>query len=260
MMRVHLHTVCWNDMAHLEFFFRHYTPWVDHFWIHDDGSTDGSLELLAKRNDVTVVPLKRQNAESWVLSAKAIYDTSWMQSRGIADWVIVTNIDEHLYHPNMPEYLTQMRKDGVTAIPALGYQMIARDMPSPDSTLSNDVPFGAPWKQMSKLQIFRPDTMERSDFAPGRHSVQFDGTVIYPEHDVVLNLHYKYLGLEDVKDRHAAQAERLKAIDLEKGWGHKYHWSFESLKQDFEGFEQALVDIHEHTDHHTSHKQPRWWR
>ena len=247
-------------MAHLAFFFRHYAPWVDHFWIHDDGSTDGGLEFLAERDDVTVVPLVRQNADSWILSAKAVYDTSWMQSRTTADWVVVTNIDEHLYHPNMPEYLTRMYKNGVTAIPALGYQMIARNMPPAHSTLFRDVPFGAPWGRMSKLQMFRPNFMRSSDFAPGRHSVRFDGTVVYPRQDEVLNLHYKYLGLDQVICRHAAQAERLKRLDRDKGWGHKYHWPIEDLIQDFEGFEQASIDVHGLTDHHTSHKEFRWWR
>ena len=50
-MRVHLHTVCWNDADRLEFFFRHYEPWVEHFWIHDDGS----LDIIEARPDVTVL-------------------------------------------------------------------------------------------------------------------------------------------------------------------------------------------------------------
>jgi hypothetical protein len=45
----------------------------------------------------------------------------WDESRGIADWVIVTDIDEHLYHLDLYNYLAQCRIRGVVfLVPALG--------------------------------------------------------------------------------------------------------------------------------------------
>ncbi|MEP3297823.1 MAG: glycosyltransferase family 2 protein [Pseudoruegeria sp.] len=258
-MKVHLHTVAWNDRRMLEFFFAHYSPWVSHFFIHDDGSDDGTNEFLAARSDVTVIPLKRIHPDSWVLSAKNIYDTSWHSSCGHSDWVVVTNIDEHLHHPDMPTYLATQHASGVTAIAALGYQMLSEDWPESASLLWRDRPMGAPWKQMSKLQFFRPDQINRTDFAPGRHTVELEGNVKLPPTDEVTNLHYKYMDVALVQARHEAQRDRLGSFDRVKGWGHKYSWDFGALDADFETFKRALVDTR-NRDHHGLHNEPRWWR
>ncbi|GEM_PF-3829147 len=85
---------------------------------------DASLKFLAARKDVTVLPLVRAVKDSCVLSAKNIYDTSWHTNKGIADWVVIANIDELLFHPDMLSYLYHMHQSGVTAIPAFGFQMI----------------------------------------------------------------------------------------------------------------------------------------
>lgn len=129
-MEVHLHTVAWNDADLLGFFFDHYTPWVNHFVIHDDGSDDGTVERLTARRDVTFVPLRRAHVDSWVLSAQHVYNTSWHASRGQADWVVVANFDEHLHHADMRAYLEAQRASGVSVVPALGYQMLSEDWPT----------------------------------------------------------------------------------------------------------------------------------
>ena len=258
-MRVHLHTLCWNDRRMLDYFFRHYEPWVDRFYIFDDHSTDGTLEYLQARSDVVVEPLRRIDPDSWVLSAKHIYDTDWMRSIGEADWVVITNIDEHLHHPAMRRYLAVLKDRGVTVVPALGYQMITESFPPPESVLWRDHTMGAPWRNMSKVGIFRPDCIKAVDFAPGRHHVRLKGEVVFPERDEVLNLHYKYLGIAETHGRHATQAPRLGKVDRAQNWGHKYRWSFEELTADFAAVKAAAVDVSK-IDHQQSHTERRWWR
>jgi hypothetical protein len=51
---IHLYTVCWDEADMLGFFFRHYDPWVDRYVIYDDGSTDGSLDILRANPRVEV--------------------------------------------------------------------------------------------------------------------------------------------------------------------------------------------------------------
>lgn len=259
-MRVHLHTVSWNERRMLDFFFRHYDPWVDAFFVHDDNSTDGTREVLERHPKVTVEPLVRVHADSWVRSEQHIYDRSWKQSVGVADWVVIANIDEHLYHPDIGGYLARCAAAGVTAIPALGYQMVTARWPDADSVLSRDHPEGAPWAQMSKIGIFDPARIVETSFGPGRHKARLEGDVRLPDRDELLNLHYKYLGLDETFARHGALRTRLRETDLLKGWGHKYLWDRQALAADVDRIYRARVNVHTVADHHTSHGEPRWWR
>ena len=245
----------------LEFFFRHYEPWVDHFFICDDASTDGTRERLEAHDKVTVTSLHRSNPESWVLSAKQIYNSSWKQSRSAADWVVVTNIDEHLYHPRMPGYLAACAAASITAIPALGYQMVSEAFPAADSVLTRDCRTGVPWVNMSKLEIFNPKRIEEINFTEGRHQAAPTGVIALPPTNEVLNLHYKYLGVPFCLERHRALSPRFGSIDVARGWGHKYFWSQEQLRDDVEKVLDGSIDVMTPgRNHHLEHTAPRWWK
>jgi hypothetical protein len=260
-MRVDLYTLCWNDIAMLDFFFRHYEPWVDRFFIFDDRSDDGTREYLEHHSKVSVATLYRSDAQSWVLSARKFYNTCWLPSRGSADWVVITNIDEHLYHPAMRTYLKRCTESGVTAIPALGYQMISTAFPPSDSVLCCDVRSGAPWHKMSKIDIFNPNAIEAINYGPGRHRARLKGAVFLPDRDEVLNLHYKYLGVDYVAQRHKWQSPRLLEKDKEAGWGHRYFQDTAALERDVAEFSRRCVDVGDRDrDHDQVHTERRWWR
>ena len=123
-------------------------------------------------------------------------------SRERADWVIITAIDEHLYHPNLALYLAACQSRGITMIPALGFQMISNQFPEPDETLTRSRTLGAPFAKMNKLCLFDPSALRGTNFSPGRHSAEPTGKVVIPPRDELLNLHYKYLDLDRIIARH----------------------------------------------------------
>jgi Glycosyl transferase family 2 len=81
----------------LPFFFRHYDPFVDHYVLF--GSTDNTLSLLADHPKVEVRQFIRSDTESFAFSERSLSNHCWKESRGAADWVIITDTDEHLFHP-----------------------------------------------------------------------------------------------------------------------------------------------------------------
>src|SRR5262245_7446769 len=139
-VRVHLYATCWNDVRQLGWFFRHYDPIVERYVIFDDGSGDGSVELLRRHPRVDLRRFTRTNPGSFVLSELALFNTCWKESRRThsapaADWVIVCSLDEHLTHPDLPGYLANCTATGVTIVPALGFQMFTEDFPRDDERL-----------------------------------------------------------------------------------------------------------------------------
>lgn len=261
---IHLYTICWNEEAMLEFFFRHYDHIVDKYVFYDDGSTDATIEIIRQNKKAEIRTLPRLAVDSYVLSAKEVHQHCWKESRGQADWVILTAVDEFLFHPNLLQYLQDAMKLGVTAIPALGYQMLAEAFPETGQDLAKTITRGAPWVKMNKLSLFRPDELAETNYHIGRHAAAPVGNVMYPAKDELLNLHYKYLSFDFTFARHQQLNEKLGNVDKKNNWGHKYQWDKELLLKDWDYFTNLLVEnmTSEEYDAHHNHSEPsaRWWR
>jgi glycosyltransferase involved in cell wall biosynthesis len=242
-MVVHLFAQCWNDEWMLPFFFRHYDGLVDRYVIYDDGSTDNSWAILQSHPKVEARRFVRRVPESFALSEQALSNDCWKASAGVADWVIVTDLDEHLFHRDWSAYLSRCRHEGVSAIPALGFQMVSEHAPTSGEQLSAAHPFGAPWEQMMKLSIFDPAAITDINFTPGRHMADPHGRVCVPGIDEMLLLHYKYLGFEETRRRHQQLRLGLGTVDIERGFGHKYSWSPEDLRADWDRTVARAIDI-----------------
>ena len=259
-VKIDLYTRAWNDAHMLEFFFRHYDPLVRTYYIFDDGSTDGTLDMLRAHPRVALGRFVNTNEDSRILSTVTFFDSCWKQSRGDADWVITTDIDEHIHHPDLPAYLAACQRSGVTLVPALGYQMLSETFPAPGQNLAHTLTHGQPWIMMNKLNIFSPEAIDEVRFSPGRHSAKPEGRLVLPPRDDLLLLHYKYLDFDRVQARHEASAPRSRSIDLERRFGHKYFWSAAQLRDDWERVRAGCVDVASaDLDPHASHPERRWW-
>ena len=243
-MKIDLYTRCWNDADQLGFFFQHYDPIVQRYVVYDDGSTDGSLDILKAHPSVDLRPMPAYaDQDSRVISSRLLQEHCWKESYGAADWVIVTDIDEHLYHPNLLKYLTKMKRQGVTLIPALGFSMIAEAMPAAGSLLSKAITTGAPSRLDSKVNLFCPTAIESIGFGVGRHKIDPVGTLIRPAIDELLLLHYKYIDFNRVMNRHAQYLTRQRKTDLERGWGIQYSWDEQALKNEWASLLAKSIDI-----------------
>jgi len=260
-VRIHHYSTCWNEAGVVGFFFRHYEALITRFVVYDDGSTDGSLDILRAEPRVEIRRLPRSRPDSYILSGLDHANNCWKESRGHADWVIIGNIDEHLYHPSLAEYLQRCTDAGITAIPALGYQMLSDTFPPLDAKLRETVTRGAPWHQMNKLVLFNPDAVREINYDTGLHTAKPEGDIRYPERDELLLLHYKYLGRDYTNARHAELRSGLREMDVANGWGHKYSWGAAQLEIDWREMERRAVDISDpDLASWDSHREPRWWR
>jgi glycosyltransferase involved in cell wall biosynthesis len=257
---VHLYTVCWDEADMLGFFFRHYDPWVSRYVIYDDGSTDGSLDILRAHPRVELRTFARSEAESFVLSHRRLQNEAWKESRGQADWVVVTAIDEHLHVPGfaMTDYLAEEADRGVTLIPALGFDLNHPDMPGDTGLLTERVPRGRPRLAFNKLSLFKPEALRETGFGPGRHDATPRGDLCLPARDTLLLWHYKHLGFERNADREAAQAERLGRTDRALGLGQHYLWGRQRLRAFWDEMERESVDLREVVPGEVCIR-PLWW-
>ena len=256
---VWLYALSLNEMRMLAFFFRHYDPWVDRYIIYDDGSTDETLSVLASRADVEIRSFERVRPDSFVESARIWQNNVWKESRGHAAWVVVTAVDEHIHHTAMAGYLARCRADGVTAIPALGFDMISDIVPPAEATLTRACRFGKPVLEMNKLSVFDPNALTEVNYCVGRHFAEPTGRVVYPEADEVLNLHYKYIDKAYLKARHRLLRRGLREADNANGLGSQYHWSDAAFEDAWRGIAQSARDYTDPSTGFATHID-RWWR
>jgi len=259
--RIHLYCVCWNEERMLPFLFRHYDPWVERYVFYDDSSTDATLEILRAHPRVEIRPFVRTVPDSFVLSAQAVHDSCWKESRGAADWVMIIDVDEHLYHPDLAAYLAACKREGVSAIPALGYQMTANSFPEGDRPLCELVRIGDPSESMSKLSLFDPNRLSSTRFAVGRHSAKPKGRLRYPKEDRLLNLHFKKLGLDYLVDRYRLLASKRGARDRARKFGIHYDTPAEVLAERYAVGQGRGIDVIAAGELALrNHPHPRWWR
>jgi glycosyltransferase involved in cell wall biosynthesis len=260
-MKIHLYALCWNEIQVLGFFFRHYERLVDRFVLFDDGSTDGTVEYARSRPNVEVRRFPCSHPESFVLSQKTLQNQCWKESRGAADWVIVTAIDEHIHHPNLKRYLASSKRRGVTYIPALGFDMVSDDFPKPEEHLARTRKFGIPDHMMSKLRVFDPDAIADVDFELGGHGAIVQGRRMLPDRDELLLLHYKHINADYVRDRHRALGARLKSADVHNKWGYHYFFSDTEYETYLGRLRSGTIDVSDRAYRPwLDHKEPRWWR
>jgi len=259
--RIHYYAPAWNEELMLPYLFRHYGPWVDRFVIYDSDSTDGSVELLRRMQKVEIRKVPWSQPDSMVATLQELHNNCWKESRGAADWVIVADIDEFLYHPDFLGYLRRCRRRGVTCIPSLGYDMVSDRFPGPDDVLLDTVRRGIRSKMMCKLRLFDPNAVEETNFGPGGHTAKPTGRIVYPKRDRMLLLHYKALGADYLIRRSAMMETTRRARDIANNWSHHYRTPEADLIAGVENALAASVDVVGIGEGAwRDYRKWRWWR
>jgi hypothetical protein len=261
---IHLYTICWNEERMLPFFFKYYDKFVDRYIFFDDKSDDRTIELINNHPRAEVRPFPESNNDSFVLSAQSVHNNCWKESRGHADWVIITAVDEFLYHPDLINFLIKCKSEKVTAIPALGYQMLSEVFPDNNSDLIMNVPHGAACHPFNKLSLFDPSEITETNYQVGRHETNPVGNIKYPKHDELLNLHFKYLSFDLLFERHKQLLNKLRCSDIKNKWGIHYKYNEEELRNEWDSTKRSLIPHvikkWKKATRSYSPKNKRWWR
>lgn len=115
----------------LPFFLRHYRDWVDGFVFFDNASTDRTRELIANEPRAECLPFDSLGYYK-VEVHTMIKNKAYRQLRLGADWYLIVDCDEFLWHPNPRTCLERYMREGVTLPQVKAYQMYAETFPADD--------------------------------------------------------------------------------------------------------------------------------
>lgn len=235
-LKIKVIALCYNEEKMIPFFLRHYSTFCDKIVIYDNFSTDRSKDILSKNSKVDIV---QWNSDGRLEDKKylEIKNTSWMGDKKEWDWVIVCDMDEFIYHPNILEVLQKYKFSRITFPRIDGYQMVNEGFPADDgkTQIYDIVKTGFHDENYAKRAIFNPKSISSINYLPGAHLCKPRGIVKQsPEPELKL-LHYKFFGHKHWKERAEMYAPRLVGVDYD--WGqHVYtqfaHGSLELYKKE----------------------------
>jgi len=193
MLKVETFLITWNRESTIHLTVKYYLQFGK-VTVFDNFSDDNTREICEALGAEV-----RLFGQAGVLSDQAYLDVKnhcWKGSE--ADYVIVCDDDEILYHEDLNFLLKQERLWGTTIFRTQGYSMFSENMP-----ISNwlEVNTGYKDNNYSKSIIFDPSKID-INYVYGCHEARPKGTI--KESKEVLNvLHYNKIGgIQRLLDRH----------------------------------------------------------
>jgi len=240
---IDVYTTCWNEERMLPYFLRHYGQFARRIVVYDNYSTDRSVEI-AKSHPITKVRAfgssKHQCGEA---ERMALRQHVWQESRGAADWVIVVDCDEFLWHLDLIAYLDQCHHDNVTIPRPTGYEMISPRFPSTQDQIYDEVRTGLRAEHMDKWVVFNPNAVRAMNYSVGCHGAKPEGTITFDGPSQLRLLHYRHLGLPYVLERYQQLRARRTDEDRQRRWNVHYTWDETEISNWFAFARQTAVDV-----------------
>lgn len=237
-MNIDVYCLCWNEIKVLPFVIQYWKRFARHVYVYDNGSDDGSLELLAQYPDwITVIHYETNNTLNDIAYLQ-IKNNCWKVSD--ADWVCVCDMDECLYAKDIFGEIEKLEKEGVNVISPQWCDVWGDKFPEYDETkLCHEVIGGVNPSMQSHLHkciLFKPCDIKEINYGIGAHTCHpvGDNPKIDFLKDKLWLVHLKNLSADYRIERFKACAERLSDVNKKHGFGFHYNMKAEETRKEFE--------------------------
>ncbi len=221
-MRIETYIICWNREESIELTIKHYQR-LGKVILYDNFSTDDT-RFIADELGVEVNVFGREGIldDSEYLKVK---NNVWKQST--ADWVIVVDDDEILWHPNLIEELQFARDSGATIVQPQGVGIFSNQMPVYEWTELMD---GVIDDNYSKLCVFDPKAIQEIGYVFGCHQARPKGRI--RQVNKLFLLHYRAVGgVKRLIERHKLYEPRRQKSAINMKWNLGANYAEESSKK-----------------------------
>ncbi len=228
-LKIDVYSIMRNEIKILPYFLRHYETFADRIFVWDDGSDDGTREMLEAHPKVKILPLSLGRVDD-VYFVECLWPQYRKISRGYADWVLCVDADEFIYYPNIVEKLKELGVNGIKKIRCCGFTMYHPTFPTTDGQIYDEVKTGVKDLWSTKTVVFNPDV--KMSWGEGRHKCSPTRYVETSYTTGINLLHFRYLGweyfLERTKRNYAYTNivfdEKRKCPLPDGSWGIPYEW------------------------------------
>jgi len=220
---VYVFAVCFNEAAILPFFLDHYINHVGaaKVVLRDGGSTDGSAEIAARWPQVEFIHAPSEKLDDRALMQ--MRNEAWKPLREDCDWVVVCDVDEFLWAPDVRGLLKTLKSQGITLPMVEGFNISSKLHPPfrPGRFLWQDRQSGSgDPRYLNKNLIFDPAI--DINYTLGCHHCQPSGPVRRSEGFVFKSLHMCTLSYEHFLSKSLRSAARLSDWNRQTNAGFHY--------------------------------------
>ncbi len=223
---IHAYTIAFNEEVLMPHFLKHYTSFCESVFVYDNFSTDKTIDICSKYENVEVFNYGTNNQIRDDIYLK-LKNEVWKKSKGKADFVIVCDVDEFVYHPSLISILQHAYSEQVSVIRCEGYNMFTKVLPLESNILFKDFQYGTREKNFDKALIFNPNLIDEINYDFGAHNCCPVGKVRYNNFSIAL-LHYKFITLGYLINRYKLFESRLSSYNKKLKLG--YHYSHSRFK------------------------------
>lgn len=227
---IHYYSICWNEEKILPYVLDYYAPICEKLVIMDNQSNDNSPSIIKSYPNAEI---RSYSSEGEIRDDiyLEIKNNIWKESRGKADWVIVCDTDEILYHPQLLSRLDELKNKGISIIRPHGFDMYAESYPQNSLLeITNGIKDN---RHLGKCIIFNPNLIEEINYKTGCHKCYPTGQIRFYKKDDMKLLHYKCLELEFLINRFEILRKRLSNYNIENKFGKHYMIEKESIKEKY---------------------------
>jgi glycosyltransferase involved in cell wall biosynthesis len=229
-MNIDVYATCYNEEIILPYFLKHYKKFARNITIYDNMSTDNSVDIMNEYG-VNVISFDTGGRfeESVLMN---IRNNCWKGSD--ADWVIVCDADELIYHENIIEILSSTHANHIVTE---GYEMMSETLPTTEGQIYEELKIGHFKPDYSKPCLFKPSEVTHINFAPGSHTAEPMGPNLIIINDSGIKLlHYKYLNIELLIEKYKHYRVRQSEEMKRNGWGNYQHWDANVINSQFDSW------------------------
>ena len=205
-MKINVYTICKNEAKLAPFYADYWKALSDdvHVYVYDGMSDDGTREILAKYQFVTIID-SPQNQSLDVNFSKQLKNSVWKNSD--CDFVMVCDFDETIFAKDvltLRSELQYMKDCGYTILSPLSFDIVADYFPEYENGkyLHEICQYGQNnIKWYTKPILFNPNEIKEINYGMGSHYARPIGNVKWYYSPSLFLIHAKFVGVEYLRDR-----------------------------------------------------------
>lgn len=232
-MRIETYILCNNEERLMPYIMRHYSQFSKVILL-ESNSTDRTIDIARSMGaEVWRYDVPDEINDEWFTKLK---NTCWKDSK--ADWVIIVDADEFVYHPKITRILLSTH---FSIIHPRFFNMYSEKFPTTEGQIYDEIKIGVEqFAPKPKMNIFRPSHVHDMNYLPGCHEAFPTGRISILEDTPIKTLHFRNLGIDFIIERNLRARKRSSEFNRQMGWGVHVEWTEERWKEIFnEGLKNA---------------------